>query len=76
MNDFLNEPMIGRLCQSLGLISLSVREGYTSVQDDSPQSWTLTGTLSYLGLGSRTPETRPSSAAKEKDATKYGFADL
>ncbi|TKA32230.1 hypothetical protein B0A54_14994 [Friedmanniomyces endolithicus] len=49
--DFVNEKAMGKVAESVGQMSLALRARYMSVQDDTPIAWSVTGTLSYVGLG-------------------------
>ena len=52
----------------------SVRDGYVAIQNDLPESWSLGGTLSYVGLGSLTGA-RPAPAVPTEDEAKALFAE-
>lgn len=51
LGDFVNESIIRRILDAVGRICSFARDQYVSVQDDSPEEWSVSGTLAYLGLG-------------------------
>ncbi|KAJ5224061.1 hypothetical protein N7468_008603 [Penicillium chermesinum] len=56
--DFVNEASIQRIARGVGLVCGGLRNGYTAVQDDVPEGWTLTNTLIFFGLRALAPGAR------------------
>ena len=52
--DFVNEDTMKQVVESVSWTSILLRERYITIQDDTPTGWSLSGTLSYVGLGSLT----------------------
>ena len=52
LSDFVNDETISKLVQSVGWTSLLLRDRYIGIMDDTPATWSIGGTLSYVGLGS------------------------
>lgn len=55
LNDFVNEPTIRTVIRSIGLICAKARDEYVAVQNDLPESWTVSSTLNMIGLGAIAP---------------------
>jgi hypothetical protein len=51
-SDFVNEGTMTQVVQSLAWTSTLLRERYITIQDDTPSTWSIGGTLSFVGLGS------------------------
>lgn len=49
--DFINEEAMHSAIDSVAWTSTLLRDRYVAVQDDTPTSWSLGGTLSYVALG-------------------------
>ena len=50
-SDFAHERAMNSVVEAVGWISTLLRERYVAVQDDRPTTWSLSGTLSQVGLG-------------------------
>lgn len=50
--DFVNDDVMSRIVESVGWTCTLLRERYIAIQDDTPATWSIGGTLSYVGLGS------------------------
>ena len=51
-SDFVNDETIQNMIEAVGWTCTLLRELYIAIQDDTPATWTIGGTLSYVGLGS------------------------
>ena len=51
-SDFVNDETIQSMVESVGWICTLLRELYITIQDDTPATWSIGSTLSYVGLGS------------------------
>ncbi|KAK3117736.1 hypothetical protein LTR53_000546 [Teratosphaeriaceae sp. CCFEE 6253] len=49
--DFVNEEAIRKIADTVRETSDLCRARYIAIQDDAPASWSVAGTLSYVGLG-------------------------
>ena len=50
--DFINEDGMKAVIESVGWTCNLLRQRYIAIQDDTPTTWSIGGTLSYVGLGS------------------------
>lgn len=50
-SDFVNDETMQTIVRSVNWICTLLRERYVAVQDDTPATWSIGGTLSYVGLG-------------------------
>ncbi|KAL1855363.1 hypothetical protein Daus18300_011081 [Diaporthe australafricana] len=51
LNDFVNEDTIQKVIKSVGYTCQGLRDQFVDVQEDIPEAWTLTNTLTMFGLG-------------------------
>ncbi|TKA82713.1 hypothetical protein B0A55_01252 [Friedmanniomyces simplex] len=49
--DFVNDEVMGKVAESMGQTCSLLRARYIAIQDDTPVGWSVSGTLSYVGLG-------------------------
>ncbi|PHH55088.1 hypothetical protein CFIMG_002935RA [Ceratocystis fimbriata CBS 114723] len=49
--DFVNEAPIQKVVRCIGSTCYSMRRHYIDVQEDLPEGWSLSSTLSFIGLG-------------------------
>ena len=68
LEDCGNETVIQRFVIALGASLARSRDHYAAIQEDVPEGWTLSNTLSYIGLGILAPtkQSRQSSNLKAK----------
>lgn len=76
LDDFVNEGIIQKIVRCFGDVCASMRDSYVAVQDDMPEGWTLSTTLTYIGLGALAPSSRPSSPVPTTEESKSLFASL
>ncbi|KAK4224386.1 hypothetical protein QBC38DRAFT_485601 [Podospora fimiseda] len=81
LNDFVNEQVIKRVVQSVGQTCLKLRNQYIEVQEDLPEGWTLSGTLSgtlnKIGLGVIAPGGKPPpKPVYDEETAKKMFSEL
>ncbi|KAK4555646.1 hypothetical protein LTR86_007399 [Recurvomyces mirabilis] len=50
--DFVNDAAVIRIVESISSTCDLLRARYIAIQDDTPASWSVASTLSYVGLGS------------------------
>ena len=53
-SDFVSDQTMKSIIDSVSWTCHLLRERYIAIQDDTPTAWSLSGTLSYVGLGSLT----------------------
>ncbi|MCJ1309059.1 hypothetical protein MMC25_002714 [Agyrium rufum] len=53
--DFVNQDIIRKLLRGVGSSCTSIRTGYSSIQEDVPETWNLSNALTSLGLGILAP---------------------
>ncbi|KAI9369245.1 hypothetical protein BJX61DRAFT_549738 [Aspergillus egyptiacus] len=75
LDDFVNETSIQKIVRGVGISCGALRNGYVAVQDDSPEGWSLMGTL-YYGLSVLSPGKRERPAAPSPEEAKEMFASL
>ncbi|KAL3479864.1 hypothetical protein BJX99DRAFT_53262 [Aspergillus californicus] len=76
LDDFVNESSIQKIIKGVGISCGALRNGYVAVQDDSPEGWTLIGTLIYFGLGVLAPNKREKPTPPTPEEAKEMFAAL
>ncbi|KAL6238154.1 hypothetical protein BDW75DRAFT_228162 [Aspergillus navahoensis] len=76
LDDFVNETSIQKIVKGVGLSCGALRNGYVAVQDDSPEGWTLMGTLMYFGLGVLAPGRKEKQTPPSPEEAKEMFAAL
>lgn len=76
LDDFVNEGTIQKIIRSVGATCSNLRTEYVDVQDDLPEGWSISSTLSMLGLSALAPAARPVSPAIDPELAKEMFARL
>ncbi|KAL2821922.1 hypothetical protein BJX63DRAFT_427284 [Aspergillus granulosus] len=76
LDDFVNESSIEKIVKGVAISCGALRNGYVAVQDDSPEGWSLIGTLIYFGLGVLAPSKREKPAPPSPEEAKEMFAAL
>ena len=49
--DFINDDAMKKVVESVASTCMLLRSHYIAIQDDTPIGWSVSGTLSYVGLG-------------------------
>ncbi|KAF2478968.1 hypothetical protein BDY17DRAFT_257459 [Neohortaea acidophila] len=49
--DFVHDEAMKSIIQAISSTSANLRQQYIVIQDDTPIAWSVSGTLSYVGLG-------------------------
>ncbi|KOS22775.1 UPF0588 membrane protein [Escovopsis weberi] len=70
LNDFVNETAIQKNIRCVGYACQALRSEYVEVQDDLPEGWTLSSTLSMIGLGAIAPGQKPEKKVVHDAATQ------
>ena len=76
LEDFVNESTIQRIVQGFGNICSQSMNMYAAIEDDVPEGWTLSSTLTYIGLGVLAPIKAISPIAISADTADEQFAAL
>lgn len=76
LDDFVNESIIQKIIFGLGSSFSSARDKYVRVQNDLPEEWGLSSTLTYLGFGKLGLTTKAPVAAPDPELAKTLFAAL
>ncbi|KAI9055903.1 hypothetical protein LZ554_000840 [Drepanopeziza brunnea f. sp. 'monogermtubi'] len=77
LDDFVNEGAIQKIIRSVGQACADARGKYVAVQEDLPEGWSISGTLSMIGLGSLAPAGAKTKAPViEPEVAKEMFAKL
>lgn len=72
--DFVNEDIIRKTISCIGDVSLSLRDNYVAILDDTPQAWSVGNTLSYIGLGALTGA-KPAAPVLTEEEQKVRFSE-
>ncbi|KAI4719608.1 DUF1741-domain-containing protein [Aureobasidium sp. EXF-10727] len=72
--DFVNRETILQICKSIESTCVFLRDQYVAIQDDVPETWSIGGTLSYIGLGAFAGA-KPAVPAPTEDEMKAKFAE-
>lgn len=72
--DFVNQETMARVIQSIAWTTTVLRERYVAIQDDTPSVWSISNTLSYVGLGTLTGAKKPAAPALSEDQQKEAFS--
>ena len=72
----MNETIIQKTVNGLGQIYTSSRNRYIAIQDDQPEGWNLSSTITYFGLGGLTTSTKTGTGALSEEEAKIAFAHL
>ncbi|EOD48884.1 hypothetical protein GTA08_BOTSDO07757 [Neofusicoccum parvum] len=75
LDDFVNDVAIKKTVQCVGNTCRDLRDKYVSVQDDTPEAWSIGTALSYVGLGALTGS-RPASPAPTPEEAQSLFTTL
>ncbi|KAF2834607.1 DUF1741-domain-containing protein [Patellaria atrata CBS 101060] len=76
LDDFVNDAAIRKITYCVGTICCIARDKYVAVQEDIPEGWTLSNTISYLGLGALAAGSQPTTPIHTAEETKALFAAL
>lgn len=76
LDDFVNEGTIQKIIRSVGQTCSASRNKYVAVLDDIPEGWSLSNTLSMIGLGAIAPGARPKTPVIDPDTAKEMFTKL
>ncbi|KAI0485608.1 hypothetical protein F4859DRAFT_388878 [Xylaria cf. heliscus] len=77
LNDFVNEATIQKIVRCVGQTCRNLRGQYLDILEDLPEGWSLSHTLSMMGLGKITPGARANQKPNhDPEAAKQMFAKL
>ena len=76
LNDFVNEGIMKKLVVCIGDTCSMSRDKYVAIQEDLPEGWSISGTLSMVGLGALAGARRPSTQALSPEDAKVQFSAL
>ncbi|KXJ96470.1 hypothetical protein Micbo1qcDRAFT_1020 [Microdochium bolleyi] len=68
LSDFVNEAVIQKIIRSVGGTCQKLRTQYVDILDDLPEGWTISNTLSMIGLGAISPGPKPKQRKPVYDA--------
>ena len=74
LSDFVNDEAMQSIIVSVAWTCTLLREMYVAIQDDTPASWSISGTLSYVGLGALAGA-KPSAPALTEDQQRELFLE-
>ncbi|TVY48377.1 UPF0668 protein-like protein [Lachnellula occidentalis] len=76
LDDFVNEGTIQKIIRSVGYTCANSRAKYVTIQEDLPEGWSLSSTLSMIGLGSIAPGAKTAPPVIDPEVAKEMFAKL
>jgi hypothetical protein len=77
LSDFVNEATIRTIVRCIGYACQRLRAQYVDIQDDLPEGWSISGTLSMIGLGAIAPGPKPPpKVAYDEETAKQMFMKL
>lgn len=76
LDDFVNEGTIQKIIRSVGYTCITSRGKYVAIQEDLPEGWSITSTLSMIGLGSIAPGLKTATPAIDPEVAKEMFTKL
>jgi hypothetical protein len=72
----VNEGTIQKIIRSVGSTCATSRGRYIAIQEDLPEGWSISTTLSMIGLGSVAPGAKTAKPIIDPEAAKEMFARL
>ena len=76
LGDFVNDATIQKIVRCVGVTCTAARDKYIAIQEDLPESWSLGGTLSWVGLGRLAQTSRETTPTLTVEETAASFAAL
>jgi hypothetical protein len=76
LEDFVNEATIQKVIRAIGQESAELRSAYVEIQEDLPEGWTLSSTLSMIGLGKIAPGAKAATPTIDPETAKEMFLKL
>ena len=73
-SDFVHDPTMKSIIESASWTCNLLRERYIAIQDDTPTGWSISGTLSYVGLGGLTGA-KPTMPTLTEDQQRELFSE-
>lgn len=73
LEDFVNDTVLRKVGIAMSHTVQEIRDDYLGVQDDLPEGWDISSTLTYMGLGRITNggKTAPGSLSAEEARKAY-----
>ena len=76
LEDFVNESSMSQIVYSIGRVYGQIRDSYVEVQDDMPEGWTLSSTLTFVGLRALSPDPKNKKVPPSEEEAKELFNAL
>ncbi|CAJ2510938.1 Uu.00g065630.m01.CDS01 [Anthostomella pinea] len=77
LNDFVNEAAIQKIIKCVGQTSRGLRGQYIEILQDLPEGWSISNTLSMIGLGAIAPGSKANQKPTyDPEVAKQMFAKL
>lgn len=74
IEDYANDGVLRRTGDGMSHTFIDIRDAYLEIQEDAPDGWDLSSTLTWVGLGRLTNHTKPQQAQLSEDDIKVAFA--
>ena len=72
----MNESAMMQIVYGIGRVCSRVRDSYVATQDDMPEGWTLSSTLTFVGLRSLSPDPKNKKIPPTEEEAKELFNAL
>ena len=76
LEDFVNEAAMSHMVYGIGKIFSRIRDSYIAVQDDLPEGWNLSSTLTFIGLRGLSPDSKNKKAPATEEEARELFNAL
>ena len=76
LEDFVNEAAMHEIAEEIGHAASQVRDSYVAVQEDMPEGWNLSSTLTFVGLRALSPDRRSKKVVPTEEEAKELFNAL
>lgn len=76
LEDFVDDGVIRKLSIGMSSTFLEMRDDYLEVQEDLPEGWDISSTLTYFGLSRITPGSKSSPGTLSAEEARTAFANL
>jgi hypothetical protein len=76
LEDFVNEAAMSHMVYGVGRVFTSIRDSYVAVQDDMPEAWNLSSTLTFIGLRALSPDSRNKKVPPTEEEARELFNAL
>jgi len=76
LEDFINESIMQQIVYGIGDVCGAVRDRYVALQEDLPDAWNLSSTLTFIGLRALSPDPKNKRPPPTEEEAKEQFGAL